>query len=427
MRNRWFHPPKLHSPSPGNARRVGWLELFYDLIYVAAIVQLGNGLAHHVGLIGFLAFAGLFVPIWSTWTSFTFYSNRFVVDDFVHRAVVFAQMFGVAAMAVSVPEVFEGRPVPFAISYAFVRLTIVGLYLRTYLQTPEGRRMTRRNLLGFGGSALLWLAAIFVAAPWVYLLWGVALVIDFGVPLNRQSRAVTMEFPPDAMHISERYGLLTIIVLGESFVKVLSEVAASGLTPTLGAMGALALLVTFSLWWIYFDDVAGSRIKRGTLTPFVWVYAHLPLTLGVTAVGVAVKKAALMAPLDPGAGKSRWLLCGSLALTLFAVGVLDAVTERRHANVSDRPRFLVRLSSAVLVLLLAPTGRFMPAWAFVAIIALVCVAQVVLDLFLAPMTDPDEAHHEHQQLFADRRRPAPEPAPAAESPDPARPPRLRNP
>lgn len=89
MRNRWFHRARLHVPEQGAERKVSWLELFYDLIYVAAIIQLGDGLSHHVGPAGFLAFAALFVPIWLTWTAFTFYSNRFVIDDFGHRALVF--------------------------------------------------------------------------------------------------------------------------------------------------------------------------------------------------------------------------------------------------------------------------------------------------------------------------------------------------
>ena len=63
MLNRWFHPPKLHEPLRGEARKVIWLELFYDLIYVAAIIQLGTALSEHVHLSGVLTFAGLFVPI----------------------------------------------------------------------------------------------------------------------------------------------------------------------------------------------------------------------------------------------------------------------------------------------------------------------------------------------------------------------------
>lgn len=403
MHNRWFHRPRLHSPAPGNTRRVEWLELFYDLIYVAAFIQLGNGLSTHPGFGGMLIFAGLFVPIWSAWTAFTFLSNRFIVDDFAHRLLVFAQMFAIGAMAVSVGDVFEGRPDGFALAYAVVRWLLVALYVRMWLHGSGGRFLARRNALGFGVGAIMWTISVFVPQPWNYLMWGLGLLIDFAVPMNRRSRQLALRFPPDALHMAERYGLLTIIVLGESFVKVLSEGAAQGWSADFAMMGALALLITFSLWWIYFDDVAGSRLRQGTLGPFVWIYTHLPLTLGITAVGVSIKKAALMDPMASGATygyeKYRWMLCGTLALVLLSVAVLDVVTERRVSDVRDRHRVLSRVASASAVLLLAAVGTFMPPLLFVAIVTVICMAQVIIDLLMAPMADPHEAHHESPVLF----------------------------
>ncbi len=61
--NRWYHRPELHTPAHGHEKKVEWVELFYDLIYVATIIQLGNALSHHPDLTGLLKFAGLFVPI----------------------------------------------------------------------------------------------------------------------------------------------------------------------------------------------------------------------------------------------------------------------------------------------------------------------------------------------------------------------------
>ena len=171
MINRWYHAPSLFVPAPGKEKKVGWLELFYDLIYVATIIQLGNALSDHVGLGGFLAFAGLFAPIWFTWTGFTFYANRFVVDDFVHRLLVFAQMFAIGAVAISIPEVFDGRHQAFALAYFFCRLVIVAQYGRVYLQTKQARDFTLRYTIGFAIGALLWLVSAFVAAPWSFLIW----------------------------------------------------------------------------------------------------------------------------------------------------------------------------------------------------------------------------------------------------------------
>ena len=198
MINRWFHRPRLHVADDGMERKVSWIELFYDLIYVAAIIQLGNALSNHVGLLGVFGFAGLFVPIWLTWTGFTFYSNRFLVDDFVHRAVVFVQMFGIGAMAVYVPDVLVGDPRGFALSYVVVRLALVIMYARAWRQVPEGRDLARRYTLGFGAGVLIWAASIFVPSPWVYLVWAVGIGVEFSAVLSRAAREVIGRYPPDS-------------------------------------------------------------------------------------------------------------------------------------------------------------------------------------------------------------------------------------
>ena len=385
MRNRWFHTPLLHAPQFMGSKKVTWLELFYDLIFVAAIIQLGNGLSKHVSLSGFLGFAGLFIPLWVAWTGFTFYVNRFNVDDFLHRLLVFAQMFVVGAMAIAAPRVFEGKHHMFALAYGLAQLIVALLYLRAWLQVREGRAYSRYWGSVFAVGSLLWIISLFVSGWLIYALWGIGVSLIFITPLSRQSRALQIEYPIDREHLSERYGLFTIIVLGESFVKVLSSLSAQGVSSWSVVLEAsVLLLITCGIWWVYFDDVAGSEIRGEGFSPIVWLYGHLPLQIGITAVGIAVKKAIgfEMGEIAPDA--YRWLLSGSLALTFFGVGLVDSVTERRQAELSDRARIAVRMGSACLLLLLAPAGAGMTSGLYLALIAATLVGQVVFDLMMAP-------------------------------------------
>ena len=75
MRSRWFHRPRLHTAAHGEEKKVTWLELFYDLVFVAAFIQLGNGLSAHADLSGIALFGGVFVPLWVAWTGFTFFQK----------------------------------------------------------------------------------------------------------------------------------------------------------------------------------------------------------------------------------------------------------------------------------------------------------------------------------------------------------------
>lgn len=398
MQNRWFHLPKLHTPSLGNTRRVGWLELFYDLIYVATILQLGSALSTHVSMEGFLAFAALFTPIWMSWQSFTVYSNRFVVDDLAHRSIVFLQMAGIGLMAVTVPEVMDFRPTHFVAAYGFVLLLHAALYARVWLQVPAAQALGRRYTLTHLVRAALWWGSLWVPSPWSYGLWLVAVLVGVSTAVSKPARELEARFPQDFLHLSERYGLLTLIVLGESFMKVLSALFEEGYTHTEGGMAVLGLVVTCGMWWLYFDDIAGSRLRRTRLSALAWKWMHLPLMLGITAVGVSIKKVTFFAPWEPPSAQYAWLFAGSVALVFFVVGVLDTVTERRQSQLSDQQRVRIRLACGAAALLLGAVSSGMPAVVFVGLIASLMVAQVLFDLISSPLADPEAAHHEDPSM-----------------------------
>jgi len=378
-------------------KKVSWLELFYDLIFVAAFIQLGNALAYKVTMENFLVFAGLFVPLWTAWTGFSFYMNRYNIDDFTHRLLAIVQMFAVGAMAVSAPLVLKGKPTAFALSFAIAQAMVAIMYARASIQQETGRQYSRYWGGVFGIGAVLWLVSIALPSPWIYLAWGLAVGMIFVSPFSQTSRTLFEEFPIDFEHLSERYGLLTIIVLGESFVKMLSGLSGDdGMHAAELFEAGLLLLLTCGVWWIYFDDVAGSHLKRdgGPMGFFVWLYGHLPLQLGIVSLGVAVKKAVAFDLTKPATEYGAYcaLLAGTLALVMLSVAIIDSATERRQAELSDRVRVGTRIGSALLVLMLIPVSAGLSAGMFVGLVTAVLVAQVVFDMMMAPMSDTGHGH-----------------------------------
>ncbi|MFT7623225.1 MAG: inward rectifier potassium channel [Myxococcota bacterium] len=270
---------------------------------------------------------------------------------------MFAQMFAIGGVAVSVPSVFAGDTLAFGLNYGFVRVTVALMYWRVYREIPASREMAR-----FSGT------------------W-----------------------------------------FGKGFVKVLTLLSHQPPGLETALLCGLALAITCSIWWIYFDDVAGSRFKPIPWAPYVWVYAHLPLTIAITAVGVAVKKVVDPAfiHLDVLPGKYRWLLCGSVGLAWLCVAVIDSITARRESELGDHTRTTIRAASGVMVLLLAPAGAFLSPMAFLALVAAACVLQVGFDLSMAPlMQDHHDAEHHAQAEFeaAMGRTPT---QPDGDEPDPA--------
>jgi low temperature requirement protein LtrA len=210
----------LRARSTGEAgRKVTWLELFFDLIFVAAVAQVAEPLRDHYSLVGLLRFAPLFVLIWWAWTGHAVFSTRFDTDDVVQRGLTLVQMFAVAAMAANAKEALDSRSsAGFAAAYAAVRLILVAQYFRAR-HVPGAQPLAMRYLVGHGIAALLWLTSAFVPAPGRFWIWGIAFAIDLGTPWLAVRHSV--KIPPDATHLPERFGLFTLILLGESIVAVM--------------------------------------------------------------------------------------------------------------------------------------------------------------------------------------------------------------
>ena len=407
MRSRWFHEPVLHAPTGhGEEKKVTWLELFYDLIFVAAIIQLGDFLSEDVSLAGFGKFALHFVPLWIAWTGFTFYVNRFSVGDITHRIMVLAKMFAVGAMAISSHEAMNGNHFAFSISFTAATSMLVLMFVRTWIQVPETRNYCRFWGGVFAIAAVAFAIAAFLPQPYAYGMWAIGIFGILVAPVSPAARRLSDRFPIDQEHLAERYGLLTIIVLGESFVKVLTYLTAkeTGVELEYLGKGFFNLALTCCIWWIYFDDIASSPLKKHRGAGVIWLYGHLPLTLAITGVGVAVKKAVSF---DLGAvapDKYRWLLAGTLALTFLSVAIIDSVTERKNAELSDRARVVVRIVSALVVLLLGQVGDSMDAGVFMGVVVSVLVAQVLFDVAMAPFEESDETATAELIAELDKRR-----------------------
>lgn len=386
----WQSPVPRHEVDVDG--KVTWLELFFDLVYVAALILLGGALAYDLTWGGAVRFAVLFVVLWWTWTGTTFYANRVAVDDLAHRALVVAQMFGVTNLAIQAPEAFGDRATAFALSYVSVRLLLIAMYVRARRIMFNLRPLADLYLRSFAAGAALWTISAFVPSSTLrYTLWAAALVIELSAPVLPKARAVFARAPVHQAHMRERYAVFTIIVLGESFVKSTGSLADRGISVEAGVYGLLAFLIGVALWWTYFDDIADARIhsgRRAGLLGVVWVYSHLPLTGALTAYGVAAERMVVLENLtDPLPMTTAVLLAGSLSVALLATTALDLVTENRHFAIRERHRVGPRLSAVVLVWVAVVTTRQASAVVTTGLVAIIMASQIVLEVAVAATAD----------------------------------------
>jgi low temperature requirement protein LtrA len=373
----WRTPPRLRTlDDAGEERRATWLELFFDLVFVVAVAQLATGLGEDTSVSGFLRFIGLFFPVLWAWTGFTFYANRFDTDDVIYRAMKCAAMLGMAAMAVNVTRVrTDAGSIGFALSFVSVRAVVLLMYARALRHVRgEGHRLVVIYLTGFGVGAALWLASIAVPLPERYYLWGLALAAELALPVLGWATLGPARI--HAPHITERYGLFFIIVLGESIIAVVTGTGGVEFDFETSLVAAASFVCAVCVWWIYFDLADTSVIGRGMLG-LIYMYGHFVLLAGVAGLGVGAKLAIKDAHYDSLPAGVRAALCGGVAAYLLALAVFHVAAE--WTSLRDRA-FIGRLVLAALAVGLALGGGALSPVVFVLLLAAGLLAQLVLEL-----------------------------------------------
>ena len=161
-------------------------------------------------------------------------------------------MLAVAALAVHLPDVAEGRrETGFVIAYVVLRSLVIGLYLRARAPRAAGAAADRPLRLRLRVQRHLWLASLAFDAPLRYCLWGAGLALEYAMPVIAQR--FHRQVPVDAAHVPERFALFTMIVLGESVVAVAIGTADGDWQTASATTAALGFVGVACLWWVYFD------------------------------------------------------------------------------------------------------------------------------------------------------------------------------
>jgi low temperature requirement protein LtrA len=359
------------------------LELLFDLCFVVAVAQASSRL-HHGLAVGdvseaLVAYPMVFFAIWWAWMNVTWFASAYDNDDIPYRLAVLVQIAGVLILAAGVPRAFDDRDFGVVtLGYLVMRAALVSQWLRASLGDPERRSTGRRYAFGVGLCMVGWLLLLVVPAPWTGIGFAVMVAAELSVPVWAERAAVT-PWHPD--HIAERYGLFTLIVLGESVLAATFAVqTAFDAGEALGALAEIAgggLLVVFAMWWLYFSSPAEHGLQASA-SSFFWGYGHYVVFGSAAAVGagiaVAVDQATAHAALT--AREATAAVAVPVALYLVSVWALHAWHHRREGAAG------LRLPIAALVVLVASVT------ASVLVIGVVLAALVALTVKLGEAGQP---------------------------------------
>ncbi len=353
------------------------LELLFDLVFVVAVSQASVNLHHlisdaHAGQ-GVLAYLMVFFAVWWAWVNFTWFASAFDTDDWLYRTMTILQMGGVLVLAAGVHDAmvsFDYTIVTWG--YVIMRLALVGQWVRAAVSDPASRATAVTFAVGVTAVQVLWVARLALDGPWLFWSFFVLVGLELLVPVLGEARGRTSWHPH---HMSERYGLFTLLLLGESLLA-----SATAIFDALGEgehvedlfwLAASGLIITAGMWWIYFAREQADRLTTAR-SGFAFGYLHYAVfaAAGAVSAGVEVELDEIVGLTDISSTAAGLSLTLPVAIFIASVWVLLL-----------RPRLrpwasAVMVAGAVLVSLVG----LLPHVEYVVVAAIVVALVVVLEV-----------------------------------------------
>ena len=364
-------PRDRHQPH----RAASSLELFFDLVFVVAVSFASVELAHLIeeghAAKGVLSYAMVFFAIWWAWMNFTWFATSFDTDDWLYRVTTIVQMAGVLVLAAGVSDAMNDSDFTLVTAgYVIMRLAMVSQWLRAAGRNPEYRTTALRYATGITAVQILWVSRLFLPDSLALISFFVLVAAEIAVPAVSER---TRQTPLHAEHIAERYGLFTLILLGESLLASATAIVGAldehQQVLKLITLAAAALVIVAAMWWIYFSVSQDDSI--GTLeASLTFGYTHYVIFAAAGAVSAGIE-VSVAHNLHPGALTD---LSATAALTIpVALFILAfwALALRPHAGA------LVNTITPISAILIA-ASTFLPGSAVItAVICAIVVAALV--------------------------------------------------
>lgn len=283
----------------GGHARVGFVELFFDLVFVFAITQLSHALLEHLTWAGVLQATILLGALWWAWIDTSWITNWLDPERPLVRLMLFLLMGAGLVMSTSLPEAFGDKGLVFACAFVTIQVGR-GLFTLWAVRRDEIlRRNFQRICVWAVAGAVLWIAGGLMDGQTRLTLWLIAVVGEFAAPalyfwVPGLGRSHTTDWSVEGGHMAERVGLFIIICLGESILVTGATFAGLEWTPSVVAAFATAFVSTLAMWWIWFSkahdaasDVITNSSDTGRVARRAYTYTPVLVVAGIvlTAVG----------------------------------------------------------------------------------------------------------------------------------------------
>jgi low temperature requirement protein LtrA len=273
-------------------KKVTWLELFYDLLFVAAVSKASHVLLHvEEGSIPgeiLTKFVLIFIPIWWAWVGQTLFINRFGQDILSHRIFLIVQLFFVLIMTASLSVNFDQYYVPFLVGYMGLRGMTAIQYLSVHKKEAGNKQITARYL-----GTRFWIGLVISSFSlffdsWIrYAVLYAGIAVDILLPLL--GRRILIKTPINTHHLLERFSLFALILLGELVISIFTVLQSSYWTWQSILFATITFVLIIAMWWQYFDNLEKKVDKTIQTAGQTIIYGHLFIYLSMCMLAASIQ------------------------------------------------------------------------------------------------------------------------------------------
>jgi low temperature requirement protein LtrA len=346
---------------PPPTRRGAWIELLWDLVACAGLVQLALELARDHNPSAIAAATAMVVPVVTGWRSITLLLDRYESDDLPQHLILIGACLGAVIVAVQMPFVLNGNVGGGVLGLLLIR----GMHL-VYLRRAEradaaASPWLRQQIAGQLAVATAWILCLLFSGTAQLVLLGIGIAID--IAWTHRARRLRRALSPHASTIGERTLRFITLTVGAMLLGATQQSARTVWDLEAMIAGIAGFVTLATLWWLYLDgptalDSGGTRLRRADHDARA-LDVHVPFLIGL--VGVAAAGLGLIASISTGRGDTaaRVLLCAASAVAVMSLVFIQRECRDGVRHGVERMRF----GAAVLLL-------------FVAIVAAVSRAEV---------------------------------------------------
>lgn len=352
----WWGAPKTFSTEKIE-RRISWLELFYDLVYVIAISTITHYMSQQYSLSALLDYLYLFVIIYWGWLNGSLYHDLHGSEGLRTKLMTLWQMMIVAALVITLHSNSEKLLFNSTIVLLIMQIYITYLWWSVGIYDRAHRKLNKPYTIIYLVSFVIILATLFVEVRYVRLLFFATLILNCSPPfityliLKRRNSALSL-----SESMTERLSQFTIIVFGEVVLGVINGIIeAQSLSLQTWIQFIFAISIVFSLWWLFFTIVSDRQCKPGLLNSSIFELLFIPVLIGLGILGASFSD--LFKYFNHTGIESDWIKMGfGFSISIFLLGIWSMMC---FLNYPVKFITFKRIASSALIVTAILIGLFM--------------------------------------------------------------------